>query len=360
MNAIVDSGNAASRRTTPGAMHKMKWLLKREFWENKGGFLWAQVVAGVVSLLVVLATFGVAQLMLNHARNDPGSVVTINGNQVAAADVGLGQVLQNISEQDVSRVSDGINLLLLIAGGLPFLVLPFVVFFYFVGCLHDDRKDRSILFWKSLPVSDANMVGSKLVFGLLVGPLIAVAVSLAAMLLTAVIGGAFIALNGENPFTLIFPHIHVGTLLGASLSWLPIYWLWALPTVGWLMLCSAWARSVPFLWAVLIPLGLGIATAMVYAILNVISQGTAAFNPLWIWEHVVARALLGLWPGSHLAGRMSGDSKVFSDGGIHLDALISEMAGVDVYGNPALWIGAAIGIAMILLAIRLRRWRDEG
>ena len=58
-------------------------------------------------------------------------------------------------------------------------MLGFVVFFYCLGSLYDERKDRSVLFWKSLPVSDRDTVLSKALSALVVAPTLAIAVGIA-------------------------------------------------------------------------------------------------------------------------------------------------------------------------------------
>src|SRR5690606_20711527 len=122
-------------------------------------------------------------------------------------------------------------------------------------------------------------------------------------------------------------------------------------TVGWLMLCSAWARSVPFLWAVLVPVLAGVFVSM-FSVMRMFG-----LDAQWFWSTIVARMLLGVVPMTgHDLTRIDGADV----GGSGLLQLIEPAA---VYSNllqPATWIGAAAGVAMLLLATRLRRWRDEG
>ena len=81
----------------------------------------------------------------------------------------------------------------------------------------------------------------------------------------------------------------------------------------------------------------------------------------WFWEHVVARLLTSAWPGSHLLGMIDDSTmEVASRDGLDLSTLAGKLAATDLLANPSLWIGAAAGVVMILAAIRLRRWRDEG
>ena len=123
-----------------------KWLLKREFWENRGGFLWAPLITGAIIsfLTAVMAVIGVVQFR----RKMTGDSMDLNFNS-------------NLAEH--ARQIGGIGDTALMVGiSLTTLVLAFVVFFYALGSLYDDRRDRSVLFWKSLPASDLQIVLSAL------------------------------------------------------------------------------------------------------------------------------------------------------------------------------------------------------
>src|SRR3546814_20822192 len=74
---------------------------------------------------------------------------------------GLQRVISEMDAGDLSKVGFALDVAMYSAMGLLVVVLGFVVFFYCLGALYDDRRDRSILFWKSLPVSDASTVLSK-------------------------------------------------------------------------------------------------------------------------------------------------------------------------------------------------------
>ncbi|RMH94992.1 hypothetical protein EBB59_01105 [Lysobacter pythonis] len=326
----------------------MKWLLKREFWEHRGGFLWAPVVAGAIFLFFTLLGGGTGQLMFARYSDQ---VVDFEGKEVPLSSMNWNDLFANVPTEKLRQLSDAINGITLMSAFWPLLVFGFVVFFYLLGALYDERRDRSVLFWKSLPVSDGLTVWSKLLTALLVAPLTAVLVALAVMLGFGILVSLFIAINGGNPFTIYWAQLRPFRLLTLLFSWIPIYMLWALPTAGWLMLCSAWARSKPFLWAVLVPLLAGVLVSW-FEFFDIGSN--------WFWEHIVARLLTSAWPLSHLFGMTKGPRFIGSGGsGDQLAQNLSLVFGGDVYRNPSLWIGAAAGIAMILLAIRLRRWRDD-
>ena len=336
MSTVMER-EAAAPRPAPHPTHKLKMLLRREFWEHKGGFLWAPVWAGGISLLLTLMALIFGQVAANRSGG-----ISING-------LDLRQLADNMTPQQMARFADAVNLSVGTAAAWPLLVLGFVVFFYCLGSLYDERKDRSVLFWKSLPVSDRDTVLSKVASALLVAPGIAVVVGAACMLGFLLILSGFAILHGVNPLLLWQPGRLLATV-GLLLALVPVYALWALPTVGWLMLCSAWARSKPFLWAIIIPVFAGIFISWFDV------MGLFHLDSGWFWKHVVARSLASVFPGTWIDAM---DVRAFAGDRIpeHIDLLRSSYA---VLNTPRAWIGAAVGIAMIVAAIRLRRWRDEG
>ena len=351
MNTTVDAieTDVAPRtpRAAPHPTRKFPMLLRREFWENKGGFLWAPVWAGAISLLLTLMAliFGEVAARRAIASGDMkfDGDVRINGLDINA-------LTSQMDAEDLARLPDVINLGMLTGAFWPLIVLGFVVFFYCLGSLYDERKDRSVLFWKSLPLSDRETVLSKLASALLVAPAIAMLVAVACMFVFLVMLSAFVLLHNGNPITLLWGPGSPLANAGLMLATIPVYALWALPTAGWLMLCSAWAKSKPFLWAIMIPVFAGIFITW-FDVMNLFDLQSS-----WFWKNIVARGLLSVFPftwvdamdiGSMAKGDMPG----------HMELLGSIYS---VLGTPQLWIGAAAGVAMILVAIRLRRWRDEG
>lgn len=351
MNAIAQPARAATP-VAPHPTHKLKWLLKREFWEHKGGFLWAPLISGAVFLFFTLLGGGTGQVMFSRHG---GKVVNFDGQEVPLSQVDWDRMLASASPDDLRQMGEAINGITLMSAFWPLVVFGFVVFFYLLGSLYDERRDRSVLFWKSMPVSDGMTVLSKVLTALLVAPAIAALIALAVMLAFGVIISLFIAFNGANPFTLYWANLEPLKLAGALFGWIPVYALWALPTAGWLMLCSAWARSKPFLWAVMVPILGGILVTWFGFFGNFRGDSEE-----WIWQHVVARMLTSAWPGSHLLG-FAGTAYLdrLDDSPKALYGLDGVIGGLPLLATPALWIGAAAGVALILAAIRLRRWRDD-
>lgn len=344
-------------RTTPTATGKLSWLLRRELWEHRGGFFWAPVIASGIFLLFNMMAGGIGQSLLNRARLN-GNTVTIDGAQVPLADLNMSQILQSASERDLVQYADMINAITVLNSIWPLLVFGFVVFFYLLGALYDERKDRSVLFWKSLPVSDTQTVLSKLLTALVVGPLLAAAIAAVLMLASGIVLSVLIMINGGNPLTLYWQQLRPLTILTSLVGWIPVYALWALPTAGWLLLCSAWARSKPFLWAVLVPVLSGILVSW-FGLFG--RSGDGGMGDGWFWQHIVARLLTSAFPGNHVLGYMgSKQLRSLEDSPEALFRLDGILGGVHLLATPQLWLGALAGIAMIVLAIRLRRWRDDG
>lgn len=330
-------------------MNTMKWLIKREYWEHKGGFFWAPVVVGAIMTFFIAATMFTAVAM--GTRHGFSSTV-VNGTTVSTVtDLSTAMTPEQQREGAIAVAAGYMGV-----SAPLFLVLPFVVFFFCLGALFDERKDRSVLFWKSLPISDGDTVLSKVAIGLIVAPLITLAVATLMSVLVLLLGCIAAAMSGLHMSGQIFstPDLYLAPLQIAAM--LPVYILWALPTVGWLMMVSAWARTKPFLWAVGVPLLTGSLLTWFNAMFNF------GWNIGWFWQHIVMRGLLSVIPGMwfvHHGIPNGGDIGA----GIHqnsdnLGLVLSQSW--RVLATPDAWIGIAAGAAMIYVAIRLRRWRDEG
>jgi ABC-2 type transport system permease protein len=235
-----------------------------------------------------------------------------------------------------------------IAAPLYFL-FSFIVFFYCLGALYDERRDRSILFWKSLPISDGLTVLSKVAMAAVVAPLITIAIATVSSLFLLFVFSVALATKGIHVFGAVLssPSLYLAPVQLAGL--VPVYLLWALPTIGWLLMVSSWARSKAFLWAVGAPL----------MSLALLSGANSLFqfhwNTAWYAENIVARGLLGLVPGGW-----------FSFAGIDREHLSHHAATTEIFtqswatlASPHLWAGAVAGAAMIYVAVTMRRWREE-
>ncbi len=335
----------------PHPTHMFKLLLKREFWEHKGGFFWAPMVAGAIFLLLSLMGIGAGELA---ARRIPDHAqINVDGGSFKINGLNLGQLTEKMTPVELREIGGVIDLSLLMSAAWPLLVLSFVVFFYCLGSLYDDRKDRSVLFWKSLPLSDSATVLSKVTSAAVMAPVLAIIAGVLTMFGFLIISSGVILLHGGNPLTLLWGPGSPLKVAGYLLASIPVYALWTLPTIGWLMLCSSWAKSKPFLWAIMIPVFAGIFVTW-FDLMQLFNMET-----IWFWKNVVARSLLSVAPGSWLDVATFGATEI--DSPKHaVSQLINLRTTYSVLLTPQLWIGAAAGAAMIFGAVRLRRWRDEG
>ena len=213
------------------------------------------------------------------------------------------------------------------------LVIGWIVgIFYAADALYGERRDRSILFWKSMPVSDLVTVGAKASMPLAVIPAIACAIVFVTQVLMLAASSAIYAASGKDAAAAwnAWPLARQTVIMVYGVT---IHALWFAPIYGWLLFVSGWARRAPLLWAVIPVIGL--------SILEKIALGTS-FVPSAVRYRVL--------------GAMS---EAFSK-----DALrqpITQLSQLDpgrFFSNPHLWIGLAVAAAFIALAVRLRRHRE--
>jgi ABC-2 type transport system permease protein len=324
----------------------MKWLLRREFWEHKGAMFWAPVIVG--ALLVVLMGCTVTYGILTHGIP---AHVSINGQTLDHAR--LDAVLPAETKMMAANFATGMYL----GASAPlFAILTGVVFFYCLGALYDERRDRSILFWKSLPVSDPMTVLSKAVTAMVVAPAITIVLAVAASLALLFIACAALSTQGLNLFSALLSSsdLYLSPLRLAAL--LPVYVVWALPTVGWLLLVSSWAKSKPVMWAVGAPVVTLVAIKWINAALENFSGQTLLLAHYA--SDVVARILGGIVPGIWFT--FPGVTAAVHQNGHGIDMSNVVTQSYMSLAGPDAWIGVAMGVAMLYAAVRMRRWRDEG
>ena len=283
------------------AMSAFRWSMRRELWEHR-----AIVVAPAgVALLAVLAFAYNTDMWLAYLRTLP-AVADAKQTRMAIGPYAL-----------VASVT-------LMTGWL-------VAIFYALDALHGERRDRSILFWKSMPVSDTITVVAKAAVALVAIPLCALAIAFATQLVMLAVGTALLAWHGLDPaLPWTLPPWFASTV--ALVYGLGAHMLWYAPIAGYLLLVSAWAPRMPLAWAVL----------------PIVAAG--AFE----------RLAFGTWHVAELVQhRLLGGLAAFRP-----DALkqpITELAQLDplrFLALPGLWLGLAFAAACIALAIRLRRYRE--
>jgi ABC-2 type transport system permease protein len=201
--------------------------------------------------------------------------------------------------------------------------------FYSLDALYGERRDRSILFWKSLPVSDLTTVLSKLTIPLVILPLLSFVISLATQFIMLLLSSVILLGSGVNIAALWtqVSFFHVSFVLLYHL--LTVHGLWYAPLYGWLFMVSAWAPRAPFLWAVLPP--------FVISGVEKIAFNTSHFL-LLLQERLV---------GSGDAMGPNGAPKDF------MATLIPD----HFFDRPGLWIGLALAAVFLAAAVRLRRYQ---
>jgi ABC-2 type transport system permease protein len=315
-NPRTDDAGGATQDASGGqgvmehAVRPLLTLVKREFWEHRSLWLWPLCAAG---LMIVTALFGHVNLDGSPVSLTPQTLRTI----FAVAVWAFGMIL--------------------------YVTMVIVLWFYATDCLYSERRDRSILFWKSMPVSDAETVLSKVLIAMVVVPLGVYVLAAATSLVVSAIF-SLRAATGSIPFAFW----DTGTWLrvqGFTLATTIIFTLWYAPLTGYLMLVSAWARRNVQLWVLLPPL--------VLMLIEHFTFGT----------HYVSRLLYyrlhGLWPPGfeHELDVLFNDSGAMPvRPGAHAPFGGDPFLG---FANIDLWLGVAFGALCVLAAIRIRRYRDD-
>ncbi len=234
----------------PGGKTKLLSLLRRELWEYHTALLKAPLIVSALLLFFLLVGVILGPgLMGAHFQFHADALITIFND----APVGGGAEEEARGEWKLRFAP--LCLLLPMFHGLFLLVLVLVLVHYLQGALYDDRKDRSILFWKSMPVSEWQEVLSKLSVAALIAPLIFLVIatltqlSASALILFRawLLDGSLAALWNEVPFSRLLVAQPAGLLAGIAQ---------AVPLLAWLLLCSAAARTAPLMTAILLPTGL--------------------------------------------------------------------------------------------------------
>jgi ABC-2 type transport system permease protein len=325
------------------------WLLKREYWEHRGGFLRAPLIAGGVFVAILLLSMIVAEATaMRHGIN--------------LGNMNIDQISNHMSSSQIAEFNNGLNAGLM-GMSIPIMAtLFFVVFFYLLGALYDDRRDRSVLFWKSLPISDLDTVLSKVVTAVLVAPAFAIGATIAMHIAVLLLISVYAGIHGVNPLPLLWNPLPLLSMWIKLVLLIPVNALWALPTVGWLLLCSAFARSRPFLWAVAVPVAFGAMLGFTQLLQQL------SIPSVWYWKNIVGRILFGIVPGGWLGVGGDGTLRAITGNGdvnIELDkydlvnSVLSWNHIAAVLGSIELWIGVIAGAGLIAAAIWFRRQRTE-
>ncbi|MEJ2602117.1 MAG: hypothetical protein P8172_02285 [Gammaproteobacteria bacterium] len=305
-------------------IRRMYVLVQRELWEHRALYLTPLVISLVVLLGVLVA------LVVGGARG-VGFDTLVRGMQMGGE---LGSMA-------------GVGALVGAPATLFVVGLAFLVFFYSIDALYAERKDRSILFWKSLPLTDTEVVISKVVTAAFVAPVITFGFLAATQILILTMSSIAVWLGGGSASELVWSPTPVLQIWTLSVYWLLASALWFLPFIAWALFCSAFAKKNVFLWTVL--------PFVVLPLLERLVFDTGYF----------ARAVYGR------LGHLPWVRAEFGNDGVRItvDDLPAGLAGeVDLLSvldpgrflaTPGLWGGLAVAAALIAGAIYFRRYRDE-
>lgn len=264
-------------------MNKILMQFQRELWESQASLVRTPVILGGILVALLLVGLFTTQQNVQELTGNKWAEVTIDSD---TTEFEAGEFMELLFSGDLFQVHPRILTAGLASIQTMFvLVLLLIIPSYLLSCLYTDRRDQSILFWKSLPISEAQSVLTKLGTALLLAPAIYILVALATgviYLLLLILYGA-IALGVPLPgFGVVVSSI-VDSAAAMVLAWLLLA-LWYLPLFSWLMLASAVAKKTPSIWAMGLPLGAVILERWVLgssylfsAIAGQVSSGTTAF-----------------------------------------------------------------------------------
>jgi len=275
------------------------WSVRRELWENRSIYIAPLAVASVA--LFAFSISAIAGIWEKSLRIDSAH-----------------------TSEAVTGPYD-------IAAGLMMLTCIIVSVFYCADALHSERRDRSILFWKSLPVSDLTTVLAKVSIPLVVLPLLTFSIIIAMQWIMLLLSSLIVLESGQSVAELWTKISFFRMSMMMLYHIMTAHALWPLPVYCWLLLVSGWARRATFLWAALPLVAIGGVELIVFR--------------TWHFAALVGSRLIGAAPAFE---SMPGDA--FPGPMTHITAGI-------FLSSPGLWIGLAVAAAFLAAAVRLRRYQ---
>lgn len=293
-----------SRLSAPAlasAAQPFYWCVRRELWENRSIY-----IAPLIVSAVFLLGFLIRMVTLPHRMR---ALAALDAEHQHAAMLAPYHFIE----------------------GMLMATAMIVGIFYCLDAFYGERRDRSILFWKSMPVSDLTTVLSKAVIPIVILQLLAFAFTVVVQLVMLLLSTVALLASDMSVATLWSQLMPFRMWFGLLYHLITIHGLWHAPFYAWLLLVSAWARRAPFLWAFFPPLAIGIFEKVVF--------NTSHFA-----------SLLGYrLAGGPEAYAMPGTMPI--DPGTHFTPL-------RFLTSPGLWIGLALTAAFLAAAVRLRRYRE--
>jgi len=274
------------------------WSVRREFWENRLIYL-----APLAAAAIFLVSFVINTIILRRRMH---GVWPIAGHQ-----------------------HDTLGLPYELSAALIMGIALVVGIFYSLDALYGERRDRSILFWKSMPVSDLTTVLSKLAIPLVIIPVLSYAITLVTQFIMLVLASAALVGSGADIAAMWTQQSLFHVSLDLFYHMLTIHGLWYAPLYGWLLLVSAAAPRAPFVWAVTPP----------FVIWGVEKM---AFNTTHFLSFLKVR-LMGP-PTADMPMPQNGD-------------FMSTLIPHHFFDQPGLWGGMAVAVVFLAIAVRVRRYR---
>ena len=300
-------------------------LVRREIWEHRSIWVTPTAVASVVTFIVI------AMAIMASAFGE-----TFNADFERIIDA---TVPDSIRAAALAAMLLGNTSVFLIA-------MWFLTAFYCLDALYAERKDKSILFWRSLPITDAETVVSKLLTMFIAIPAFTMAAVIVSHLLTLITLSIWMAFAGTNPFRLIWSVVPLFDTWAAVFSVFLAIQIWAAPLFGWFLLVSAWAKQGPLLRAVL---PIAILPILEFIIFRSWNLGLAILERLGIYT----------MPIFDLGRTMS-----FDDDDLY--AMLSENISLVSFldygsflGSLSVWAGLLMCGLFAAAATYLRRYRDD-
>jgi ABC-2 type transport system permease protein len=281
---------------------KFYWSVRRELWEHRAIVWGPLLVAGVVVFGFLYRSFGFAGRFRGWLAMEP--------------------------EKQVLNVLTPYSL----AASVIILVSFIVAAFYSFDALNGERRDRSILFWKSMPVSDLTTVLSKAAVAMVVTPVIAFCIALATQLFMLIASSSILLFNGMSPADLwkLLPIGHMTIVMAYGIA---IHAIWFGPALAFFLLMSAWAKTSPFLWVAL-----------------------SVFAAFAVEKMTAGTSFVAAMLNYRIVGAMQEGFTVNA-----MKSAVSHVSQIDIvrfFTTPNVWIGIVFTVVCLALAVRLRRERE--
>ncbi len=313
-------------------INTMKALIKREFWEHRGAFVKTPIITGIVLLVLTIGAYITGLFLSNQTGSD---------NFIA-------QILSESSGIDSETLTVIWGSQMMGVSMLYLMIMFFVLFFFLLGSLFDDRKDQSILFWKSLPISDSMTVASKILTAVFFVPITFTVIYFFLTIVFMIFVSLILLIHGGNPITLVWMPSPIFSAVSVMFIGAMVQMLWALPIYGWLTFSSSFSKRRPFLFAVFIP---AIVSFSLYWI-NALSFKFTDFSMFKRPLNYMAHAMIPYGSGSMKENSFNLDLTDESSVSMVMKNMLSSLGNIEIlYG--AIFAGVAIA-----LAIWVRRYRN--